>query len=154
MGKKVKLLSICKPKQYKTISKNELIDDGKYLVYGANGVIGKSNKYTHENPDKLYVIVEYDIHYKDIDKTITNKVSSQLKLNFEQGKAYTLNLTLGLTPIEFDVTTVERISLTLLKVQFKLTRNLICNCFVYIFIMYIVLYDNIKFIWIFLCIFI
>lgn len=60
-----------------------------------------------ENPDKLYVIVEYDIHYKDIDKTITNKVSSQLKLNFEQGKAYTLNLTLGLTPIEFDVTTVE-----------------------------------------------
>ncbi len=50
MGKKVKLLSICKPKQYKTISKNELIDDGKYLVYGANGVIGKSNKYTHENP--------------------------------------------------------------------------------------------------------
>lgn len=22
----------------------------KYLVYGANGVIGKSNKYTHENP--------------------------------------------------------------------------------------------------------
>lgn len=60
-----------------------------------------------ENPDKLYVIVEYDIHYKDIDKTITNKVSSQLKLNFEQGKAYTFNLTLGLTPIEFDVTTVQ-----------------------------------------------
>ena len=50
MDKKVKLLSICKPKQYKTISKNELVEDGKYLVYGANGVIGKSNKYTHENP--------------------------------------------------------------------------------------------------------
>lgn len=50
MSKKVKLLSICKPKQYKTISKNELVEDGKYLVYGANGVIGKSNKYTHENP--------------------------------------------------------------------------------------------------------
>jgi type I restriction enzyme S subunit len=50
MAKKVKLLSICKPKQYKTISKNELVEDGKYLVYGANGVIGKSNKYTHENP--------------------------------------------------------------------------------------------------------
>lgn len=49
MSKKVKLLSICKPKQYKTISKNELVEDGKYLVYGANGVIGKSNKYTHEN---------------------------------------------------------------------------------------------------------
>lgn len=60
-----------------------------------------------ENPDKLYVIVEYDIHYKDIDKTITNKVYKQLTQEFEQGKAYTINLTLGLTPIEFDVTTVE-----------------------------------------------
>ena len=60
-----------------------------------------------ENPDKLYVIVEYDIHYKDIDKTITNKVYKQLDKEFEQGKAYTINLTIGLTPIEFDVTTVE-----------------------------------------------
>ena len=50
MGKKVKLLSICKPKQYKTISKNELIDDGKYLVYGANGVIGKSNLIIDDTP--------------------------------------------------------------------------------------------------------
>lgn len=54
----------------------------------------------------LYVIVEYTIKYED-EKTMTNKVSSQLKLNFEQGKAYTINLTIGLTPIEFDVTTVE-----------------------------------------------
>lgn len=76
--------------------------DTEYLF-----VIPQNFSKTEENPDKLYVIVEYDIHYKDIDKTITNKVSSQLKLNFEQGKAYTLNLTLGLTPIEFDVTTVE-----------------------------------------------
>lgn len=56
--------------------------------------------------DALYVIVEYTIKYED-EKTVTNTVSSQLKLNFEQGKAYTFNLTLGLTPIEFDVTTVE-----------------------------------------------
>lgn len=34
-------------------------------------------------------------------------VSSPIVKNFEQGKAYTINLTLGLTPIEFDVTTVE-----------------------------------------------
>lgn len=56
--------------------------------------------------DALYVIVEYTIKYED-EKTVTNTVSSQLKLNFEQGKAYTINLSLGLTPIEFDVTTVE-----------------------------------------------
>lgn len=61
-----------------------------------------------ENPDKLYVIVKYTIDYTD-GKTpsITNTVYQKLEKNFEQGKAYTINLTLGLTPIEFDVTTVE-----------------------------------------------
>ena len=34
-------------------------------------------------------------------------VSSKITKDFEQGKAYTINLFLGLTPIEFDVTTVE-----------------------------------------------
>lgn len=58
------------------------------------------------NPDKLYVIVEYDIHYKDINKTIPNKVYKQLTPNFLQGKAYMLNLTIGL-PIEFDVDVTE-----------------------------------------------
>ena len=50
MVKKVKLISICKPKQYKTLSKIDLIENGKFLVYGANGIIGKSDKFTHENP--------------------------------------------------------------------------------------------------------
>ena len=58
-----------------------------------------------ENPDKLYVIVEYTITYND-GKTQINKVYKQLKQNFEQGKAYMLNLTIGL-PIEFDVNVVE-----------------------------------------------
>lgn len=58
-----------------------------------------------ENPDKLYVIVEYDVTYKKSgtpSTTITNKVYKQLTTNFLQGKAYNLNLTIGL-PIEFDV---------------------------------------------------
>ena len=50
MVKKVKLISICKPKQYKTLSKIDLIENGKFPVYGANGIIGKSDKFTHENP--------------------------------------------------------------------------------------------------------
>lgn len=54
-----------------------------------------------ENTDALFVIVEYTIKYGD-EKPVTYTVSSQLKRNFEQGKAYTINLTLGLTPIEFD----------------------------------------------------
>lgn len=53
-----------------------------------------------ENPDKLYVIVEYTITYND-GKTQTNKVYKQLTHDFKQGKAYMLNLTIGL-PIEFD----------------------------------------------------
>ena len=53
--------------------------------------------------DKLYVIVTYDITYNnDPSTTITNKVYKQIKQEFKPGKAYKLNLTLGL-PIEFDV---------------------------------------------------
>ena len=50
--------------------------------------------------DNLYVIVEYTYEgYKGV-------VYKQLNNEFEQGKAYTINLTIGLTPIEFDVDVV------------------------------------------------
>lgn len=56
-----------------------------------------------DNPDKLYVIVEYEINYKSgTPSTIPNKVYKQITPNFLQGKAYMLNLTIG-RPIEFDV---------------------------------------------------
>lgn len=52
--------------------------------------------------DKLYVIVEYTITYTSgVLATVTNRVYKQLKQKFEPGKAYMINLTLGL-PIEFD----------------------------------------------------
>ena len=59
---------------------------------------------------KLYVIVEYDVTYKSGTPatTITNKVYKKLPIKFEQGKAYMLNLTIGL-PIEFDID-VEAVS--------------------------------------------
>lgn len=58
-----------------------------------------------ENADKLYVIVEYTISYTNgATATMTSTVSSPIVKNFEQGKAYTINLTIGLTPIEFDAT--------------------------------------------------
>lgn len=44
----VKLTDICSPKQWQTIGINEMIDGGKYYVYGANGIIGKYDKYNHE----------------------------------------------------------------------------------------------------------
>lgn len=64
-------------------------------------VIPQDFSLTTEGADKLYVIVEYDVTYKSGTK-ITNKVYKQLSINLMQGKAYMLNLTIGL-PIEFDV---------------------------------------------------
>ena len=43
-----KLADLCKMYQPKTLSKKHLKSDGKYFVYGANGIIGKYNKYNHE----------------------------------------------------------------------------------------------------------
>ena len=47
-GEWVRLTELCKPKQWKTIPKASLKQDG-YPVYGANGVIGYSDSYNHEN---------------------------------------------------------------------------------------------------------
>lgn len=43
---------ICRPKQWKTISSSELLDDG-YPVYGANGIIGFYSEYNHEKETVL-----------------------------------------------------------------------------------------------------
>ena len=53
--------------------------------------------------DNLYVIVEYTIEgYKGVTTPMKNTVYQKLEQEFKQGKAYTINLTIGLTPIEFD----------------------------------------------------
>ncbi len=53
--------------------------------------------------DKLYVIVDYTITYNTgAEATMTNQVSKSLPYNFKQGKAYMINLTVGLTPIQFE----------------------------------------------------
>ena len=71
-------------------------------------VIPQDFSLTTEGADKLYVIVEYDVTYTSSHTTITNKVYKKLPIKFEQGKAYMLNLTIGL-PIEFDID-VETVS--------------------------------------------
>ena len=55
--------------------------------------------------DKLYVIVTYTIQYNGISEVFTNTVHKQIKQKFDQGKAYTINLTIG-RPIDFDVDVV------------------------------------------------
>ena len=46
---KVQLKNVCRSKQWKTLTGKNLVPDGKYPVYGANGIIGYYNDYNHEN---------------------------------------------------------------------------------------------------------
>lgn len=55
--------------------------------------------------DELYVIVEYTVELPLQTGTtgpMTTSVSKKLEKKFDQGKAYMINLTIGLTPIEFE----------------------------------------------------
>lgn len=49
----VPLKEFCKMYQPPTISTKEMIPDGDYVVYGANGPIGRYNKFNHEEPQLL-----------------------------------------------------------------------------------------------------
>lgn len=48
-----KLGEVCEMYQPKTISTKEMVEDGAYPVFGANGIIGKYDKYNHEEPQLL-----------------------------------------------------------------------------------------------------
>lgn len=49
----VKLVDLCDIYQPKTISRKDLNLNGKYDVYGANGIIGKYDQYNHESSEIL-----------------------------------------------------------------------------------------------------
>lgn len=53
MNKMIKLGDVCKIYQSKTISKKEMVENGVYPVYGANGIIGRYNEYNHEEEQLL-----------------------------------------------------------------------------------------------------
>lgn len=75
--------------------------DSEYLF-----VIPQNFSNGNANSDQLYVIVDYTIKYTNHDNGALSEmkytVSSKIEKNFEQGKAYTINLNIGLTPIEFN----------------------------------------------------
>ena len=57
---------------------------------------------------ELYVIVDYTISYNDVAiANMKSTVSSKISKKFVHGKEYTINLTIGLTKIDFDVTDVN-----------------------------------------------
>jgi type I restriction enzyme S subunit len=69
----IALGKVCTPKQWKTIPKKDLSEEG-YLVYGGNGLIGKYTEYTHE--DSVIAIAcrgEYcgNIHYTEPKSYVT-----------------------------------------------------------------------------------
>lgn len=80
------------------IRQKKPVSNGKDYLF----VIPQDFSSTADGADKLYVIVEYDVTYTSSSTTITNTVYKKLPIKFEQGKAYMLNLTIGL-PIEFDI---------------------------------------------------
>jgi len=49
----VELGSACQLYQPKTIATKKLVPDGKYNVYGANGIIGTYDKYNHEHSELI-----------------------------------------------------------------------------------------------------
>ncbi|HNV81420.1 MAG TPA: restriction endonuclease subunit S [Tenuifilaceae bacterium] len=48
-----KLGEVCEMYQPKTISTKEMVENGAHPVFGANGIIGKYDKYNHEEPQLL-----------------------------------------------------------------------------------------------------
>ena len=51
--KEVSLGEVCEIYQPKTISAKQMVPDGQYPVFGANGVIGRYTEYNHEEPQLL-----------------------------------------------------------------------------------------------------
>jgi len=47
----VRLEDVCRLYQPKTITSRDLVADGPYTVFGANGIIGRFTEYNHENPE-------------------------------------------------------------------------------------------------------
>ena len=44
---------VCEMYQPKTISVKDMMPEGEYPVFGANGIIGRFNKFNHEEPQLL-----------------------------------------------------------------------------------------------------
>lgn len=80
----------------------------EYKNSDANYLFVIPQKFSAPATDNLYVIVEYTIEgYNGVTTSMKNTVYQKLEKNFEQGNAYTINLTIGLTPIEFDAAVTD-----------------------------------------------
>lgn len=49
--KEARLIDVCDVYQPRTIARSEMQDDGAYVVYGANGPIGRYSEFNHDQPE-------------------------------------------------------------------------------------------------------
>lgn len=80
------------------LSKDKTLSTDKYESPDYLFVIPQD--FSGTTTDQLYVVVEYTVTTDG--SAITNTVSKKISRKFLQGKAYMINLTIGLTPIEFN----------------------------------------------------
>lgn len=96
-------------------SANKLNTDDSYIMIIPQE-FGNYDDDDQNNNAPLYVYVEYDVitldgaigydganaAYADLKSKITNHISTPVSINFESGKAYSLNLQLGMTSVKVD----------------------------------------------------
>lgn len=80
-----------------TVAANNAADNYLFVI---------PQNFSESTTDKLFVVVEYTVQTEGT-AALKNKVTKPITANFLQGKAYTINLNIGLTPIEFDAEVKE-----------------------------------------------
>lgn len=80
----VKLESVCKMYQPQTITGKEILEQGQYKVYGANGVIGFYDKYNH----------------KDAEVVMTCRGATCGTINFTEPESWITGNAMIITPLE------------------------------------------------------
>ncbi len=80
----VKLESVCKMYQPQTITGKEILEQGQYKVYGANGVIGFYDKYNH----------------KDAEVAMTCRGATCGTINFTEPESWITGNAMIITPLE------------------------------------------------------
>lgn len=82
---------------------NKLNKDDSYIMIIPRD-FGNCTDDDQTNNTPLYVYVEYDVITTDSNvggtSTVTNHITKPIYINFESGKAYTLNLQLGMTSVK------------------------------------------------------
>ena len=94
-----------------SVNKNQLTDTDSYLMVIPQDFSASSETYSTQ---KLYVCIEYTVKTTDPNREdelnnseIKNIITTEAPINFESGKAYSINLCLGMTSVKLEATVAE-----------------------------------------------